>query len=147
MTPERERGVAMMNQVYGWEMPADVPGDFFAVTADHLFADIWTRTGLSLRDRRLLLLGAIAAQGQSDIAKIQIGAALKNEELTEQQVEEAAIFLCHYVGWPLGTGLNNALITVKAERRKAAKAAAAAQHAEQSGDSGVTSTRKTDTDK
>ena len=34
----RARGVAKMNEVYGWELPADVPGDFFAVTADHLFA-------------------------------------------------------------------------------------------------------------
>ncbi|MFD4182931.1 carboxymuconolactone decarboxylase family protein [Rhodococcus sp. NPDC058514] len=127
MTDERRaRGVAMMNQVYGWEMPSDVPGDFFAVTADHLFADVWTREGLSLRDRRLLLLGAITAQGQGDVAKIQINAALHNEELTEEQVEEAAIFLCHYVGWPLGTGLNNALIAVKADRRRAARAAAKA---------------------
>lgn len=122
----RARGVAMMNKVYGWEMPADIPGDFFAVTADHLFADIWTRPGLSLRDRRLLLLGAITAQGQGDVTKIQINAALHNEELTEEQVEEAAIFLCHYVGWPLGTGLNNALIAVKADRRKAARAEAKA---------------------
>ncbi|MFE3292192.1 carboxymuconolactone decarboxylase family protein [Rhodococcus sp. NPDC059234] len=129
-TEARSRGVAMMNKVYGWEMPADIPGDFFAVTADHLFADIWTRPGLSLRDRRLLLLGAITAQGQGDVAKIQLGAALQNEELTEQQCEEAAIFLCHYVGWPLATGLNNALIAVKADRRKAARAAAKAAEAE-----------------
>ena len=26
----RARGVAKMNEVYGWELPADVPGDFFA---------------------------------------------------------------------------------------------------------------------
>ncbi|MDG3010658.1 carboxymuconolactone decarboxylase family protein [Rhodococcus sp. D2-41] len=121
ITETRRRGVEMMNQVYGWEMPANVPGDFFAVTADHLFADIWNRPGLSVRDRRLLLLGAITAQGQTDVAKIQINAALGNEELTEQQVEEAAIFLCHYVGWPLATGINNALIAVKSERRRAAK--------------------------
>ena len=119
----RARGVEMMNKVYGWKMPANVPGEFFAVTADHLFADIWTRPGLSVRDRRLLLLGAITAQGQSDVAKIQLNAALHNEELTEEQCEEAAIFLCHYVGWPLATGLNNALIAVKADRHKARKAA------------------------
>ncbi|WP_092800380.1 carboxymuconolactone decarboxylase family protein [Rhodococcus globerulus] len=119
----RTRGVSKMNEVYGWELPADVPGEFFAVTADHLFADIWTRPGLSMRDRRLLLLGAITAQGQTDVAKIQINAAILNEELTEKQVEEAAIFLCHYTGWPLATGLNNALISVKSDRRKAARAA------------------------
>lgn len=129
-TEARKRGVAMMNQVYGWEMPSNVPGDFFAVTADHLFADIWTRPGLSLRDRRLLLLGAITAQGQGDVAKIQLNAALQNEELTEQQCEEAAIFLCHYVGWPLGTGLNNALVAVKADRRRAAREAEQAAAAE-----------------
>ncbi|MDI9915551.1 carboxymuconolactone decarboxylase family protein [Rhodococcus sp. IEGM 1379] len=131
----RARGVTKMNEVYGWELPANVPGEFFAVTADHLFADIWTRPGLSQRDRRLLLLGAITAQGQSDVAKIQINAALHNEELDEQQVEEAAIFLCHYVGWPLATGLNNALIAVKADRRKATRAAEKA-----AGDSSKTDT-------
>ncbi|QBJ97718.1 carboxymuconolactone decarboxylase family protein [Rhodococcus sp. ABRD24] len=140
----RARGVQMMNQVYGWEMPADVPGDFFAVTADHLFADIWTRPGLSVRDRRLLLLGVIAAQGQTEVAKIQINAALSNEELTEEQLEEAAIFLCHYVGWPLGTGLNNALISVKADRGRAARAAKK-QPDSQSCDSGTPASPNVDT--
>lgn len=116
VTDARARGVETMNAVYGWNLPTE----FFGVTADHLFADIWNRPGLSTRDRRLLLLGAITAQGQNDVAKIQLTAALHNEELTEQQCEEIAIFLCHYVGWPLATGLNNALISVKADRRKAA---------------------------
>ena len=123
VSERRARGVAKMNEVYGWEMPANVPGEFFGVTADHLFADIWNRPGLSTRDRRLLILGAITAQGQSDVAKVQLNAALHNEELTEQQCEEIAIFLCHYVGWPLATGLNNALISVRTDRRKAARAA------------------------
>jgi 4-carboxymuconolactone decarboxylase len=94
----------MMREVYGWEMQ-DMPGAFFAQTVDHLFAEIWTRPGLTLRDRRLLLLGAIAAQGLDDIAAIQVKAALHNEELDAEQLREAALFLTHYVGWPLGTKL------------------------------------------
>ncbi|MET9492227.1 carboxymuconolactone decarboxylase family protein [Nocardia sp. NPDC006630] len=106
MTDERrERGLKKMSEVYGWEFQ-DGPGEHFAVTADHLFADIWSRPGLSIRDRRLLLLGAVTAQGLFDIAEIQVGAALRNEELDEEQLREIALFLCHYVGWPAGTTLD-----------------------------------------
>ena len=123
MTDEtRRRGLEMMSKVYGWEMQ-DGPGEHFAVTADHLFANIWTRPGLSIRDRRLLLLGALTAQGAPDIAEIQIEAALKNDELDEQQLREIALFLCHYVGWPLGSKLDNAVGSVLQRRKAAARSA------------------------
>jgi 4-carboxymuconolactone decarboxylase len=105
MTDKRQRGLDMMRQVYGWEM-RDMPGEFFAQTVDHLFAEIWTRPGLSLRDRRLMLLGVMAALGLDDLAKIQVQAALHNEELDAEQLREAALFLAHYVGWPLGSKLS-----------------------------------------
>lgn len=101
----RRRGLDMMSRVYGWEM-ADGPGDYFAHTADHLFGEVWTRPGLSIRDRRLLLFGALAASGQVDVAEIQASAALANEELTPEQLHEISLFLCYYVGWPLGTKLH-----------------------------------------
>ncbi|KZM68627.1 carboxymuconolactone decarboxylase family protein [Nocardia terpenica] len=113
----RQRGLRKMTEVYGWELP-DVPGAYFAVTVDHLFADIWSRPGLSIRDRRLLLLGALTAQGLFDIAEIQIGAALRNAELDEQQLREIALFLCHYVGWPAGTTLDGVVGKVVARQQK-----------------------------
>lgn len=102
----RRRGLDMMKEVYGWDMPADLPGDFFAVTIDHLFANIWSRPGLSIRDRRLLLLGAVTAQGAHDIAEIQIESALNNGELDADQLREVSLFLTHYVGWPNGSKLD-----------------------------------------
>ncbi|MGA6205286.1 carboxymuconolactone decarboxylase family protein [Nocardia testacea] len=125
-TPEstvRERGLAKMAEVYGWEFK-DGPGDHFAVTADHLFAHIWSRPGLTLRDRRLLLLGALTAQGLFDVAGIQIGAALQNEELDETQLREIALFLCHYVGWPAGTSLDQVIGAQLDQHAKKAKKAA-----------------------
>ncbi|MBA0126932.1 carboxymuconolactone decarboxylase family protein [Haloechinothrix sp. YIM 98757] len=102
---KRQQGLEMMRQVYGWDVQ-DGTGEFFAQTVDHLFGEIWTRQGLSVRDRRLLLLGALAAQGLDDVAEIQAQAALGNEELDGEQLREVALFLTHYVGWPLGTKLN-----------------------------------------
>ena len=60
-----------MEEVYGWEM-SDGAGDFFGYTADHLFGDIWNRPGLADRDRRLLLIGMLAAQDRADVLGIQI---------------------------------------------------------------------------
>ncbi len=119
----RARGLARMSQVYGWEV-SDGPGEHFAVTVDHLFADIWSRPQLSDRDRRLLLLGALAAQGHLDVTEIQVGAALRNGELTEEQLREVAIFLCHYTGWGAGTKLDSVVGKVVAAEKKAAERAA-----------------------
>jgi 4-carboxymuconolactone decarboxylase len=106
MTDERrQRGLAKMSEVYGWEVQ-DGPGDFFGITADHLFAEIWTRPGLTLRDRRLLLIGLLVGQGLPDVADIQIGAALRLEELSADELREIAIFLTHYAGWPSGARLS-----------------------------------------
>ena len=119
MSPERAHGLAMMTEVYGFEM-SDGPGDYFAETADHLFGRIWSRPGLSHRDRRLLLLGALTAQGNTDIADIQVGAALGNGELSPEELEEIVLFLCYYAGWPNGTKLGNVVGPHVARARKAA---------------------------
>ena len=114
----RERGLAMMSEVYGWDVQ-DGPGDFFGITVDHLFADIWTRPGLTLRDRRLLLLGLLTGQGLHDVAEIQIGAALRRAELSADELREIAVFLTHYAGWPAGARLSMAVEKLVGEHAKA----------------------------
>jgi 4-carboxymuconolactone decarboxylase len=120
MDERRERGLEMMRRVYGFEV-GDSPGDFFGVTVDHLFGDIWTRPGLSVRDRRLLILGVLAGQGQTDVMELQIPAALANGELSPEELREIAIFLTHYVGWPLGTKVSVQVDTHVARHEKRAR--------------------------
>ena len=114
----RRKGLDKMKEVYGWEMP-DLPGDYFALTVDHLFADIWSRPGLSMRDKRLVTLSVVTALGLSDLAEIQVNAALGNHEMTEAELREMAIFITHYVGFPLGSTFNNVVEKVVARRNKA----------------------------
>jgi 4-carboxymuconolactone decarboxylase len=117
----RQRGLAKMGEVYGWDVQ-DGPGDFFGITVDHLFAEIWTRPGLTMRDRRLLLLGLLVGQGQQDVADIQIGAALRRSELTAEELREIAIFLTHYAGWPSGARLSMQAEKLISEHRRQAQA-------------------------
>jgi 4-carboxymuconolactone decarboxylase len=121
--PDKRRiGLEKMETVYGFDM-TDGTGDFFGITADHLFADIWTRPGLSDRDRRLILIGMLAGQGAADVLGIQVPAAYGNGELDDEALREIVIFVCHYAGWPNGARLNS---IVEDTISKAAKAAARA---------------------
>jgi 4-carboxymuconolactone decarboxylase len=105
--PEKRRsGLERMEQVYGFDM-TDGQGDFFGITADHLFADIWNRPGLTDRDRRLLLIGLLSGTGGADVLGIQVPAAHANGELSDEELREIVIFLCHYAGWPNGARLNS----------------------------------------
>ena len=120
----RRKGLEKMNEVYAWEMP-DMPGEFFALTVDHLFGTIWTRPGLSMRDRRMMLFGVLTALNQEELIEVQANAVLQNEELTREELREMAIFLTHYVGFPLGSKLDGAVKRVVAKRKKAAESGAA----------------------
>jgi 4-carboxymuconolactone decarboxylase len=115
----RRKGLEKMNEVYAWEMP-DVPGEFFALTVEHLFGRIWTRPGLSMRDRRMMLIAVLTTLNQEELLEVQVNAVLQNEELTREELREMAIFLTHYVGFPLGSKLDGVIKRVTGKRKKAA---------------------------
>lgn len=117
--PDRRSGMKKMTEVYGFTAdPDDAPGDFLSYTVDHLFGDLWSRPALNIAERRLLTIGVLAAQGQSDLLDVQFGAALDNGEMTDEQVRETVVHLTHYVGWALGAGVNNAAERVLGRRHK-----------------------------
>jgi 4-carboxymuconolactone decarboxylase len=59
---QRERGLRALRAVYADDVGvADARGPYEQLTVDHLFGDVWTRAGLPIRERRLLVAGVIAA--------------------------------------------------------------------------------------
>lgn len=83
------------------------PGDFYALTAEHLFAEVWSRQGLTMRDRRLLLIGLLVGQGLEAQLAVQLDAALRTGDLKPEELREVVVFLTHYAGWARGSQLNN----------------------------------------
>lgn len=100
MTTEeaRQRGKDQMRQVYGWDIEPDKP--FEVATVDHLFGEVWAQGDLSVRDRRLVLIGMAAGSGLEDVAGLQMDAALKLGELDADDLRTLVVFLAHYAGWP-----------------------------------------------
>ena len=103
----RKRGEEMIRKVYAGDVVVPPAGavPFSDVMLEQLFAEVWTRGELEMRERRLLIMGVIAALGEKDTWKIQVRAALKNGELSEAQVHEALIMLAQYAGYPRVAGL------------------------------------------
>ena len=103
----RSRGLEMFQEVYDGDVPAPPAGtmDFFDLMIEQVFAEVWSRDALSVRDRRLVIMGVIAALGERDTFKIQARAALKKGELTPTQLREILIQLASYAGYPRTAGL------------------------------------------
>lgn len=114
------RGEALFDAVYGGVVPLpprESRGAYVQNTIDHLFGEVWTRDVLTVAQRRLLILGAVIALGETDIAEIQIRAALAKGELTVEQVEEIRVFMVNYVGHPRMASFSAALARALAAHR------------------------------
>ena len=105
--PERrKRGEEMLKEVYAGDVVSPPPGmPFVDLMLEHLFAEVWTRDILDIRDRRLILLGIIAEKGEPGTFGIQARSALKRGELTVEQLREALVMIANYAGYPRAASL------------------------------------------
>ncbi len=96
------KGAAMMERVYNGAVPVLPEGTmvFNDVMMRTLFAEVWDRDVLPVRDRRLMLMGVIAAAGATDVWRIQAAAALANGELAPDELRETLVILAPYAGYP-----------------------------------------------
>ncbi|CAH0990958.1 hypothetical protein SIN8267_01059 [Sinobacterium norvegicum] len=115
---KREIGVAMYREVYCNELPeppAAGEDKFFDSMLENLFGELWADAQLTIEQKRLLLLGAILAQGEEMMFTIQARCAMKRGELSYSQLEEAVRFMTQYVGYPKAARLRMALMGLSKE--------------------------------
>jgi 4-carboxymuconolactone decarboxylase len=75
---------------------------FVQLTNDVVFGDLWRRSDLSLRDRSLVTIAALAAIGDDDQLDVYLRRGLESG-LTRAQITEALTHLAFYAGWPKAT--------------------------------------------
>lgn len=97
----RKKGLEMLQKVYAGDVVAPPEGNVFTdIMLEQVFAEVWSRDVLSIRDRRILLLGIIAEKGEPMTFGIQVKAALKNGELSPAEVRELLLMIAQYAGYP-----------------------------------------------
>ena len=97
----RALGEEKIKDVYAGDVVVPEEGYAFTdIMLKQLFAELWTRETLSMRDKRILLLGIIAEKGEATTFKIQIKASLKRGEITAEEAREFLLFIAQYAGYP-----------------------------------------------
>lgn len=112
-----ERGKARLAEVdgaAGEEVVAPL-GDLGRYIVEFAFGDIYSRDGLSLRDRELATVSALTAMGgREPQLKVHVRAAL-NVGLTRDEIEETILQTVPYAGFPTAINAMNALKEVLGE--------------------------------
>jgi 4-carboxymuconolactone decarboxylase len=124
----RERGIEMIKKVYAGDVVLPPEGFTFTdVMLEQVFAEVWSRDVLSIRDRRLLIMGIIAEKGEAATFGIQAKAALKNGELEPDELRELLLMIAQYAGYPRAASLVGvieqqiAAVAAEAKEKEAAK--------------------------
>jgi len=73
--------------------------EFPKLAYEHAFVDLWTRPGLSLKERSLLTIGILIGSGSEQELKSHFGSGLRNG-LTPKQLEEIIYHATAYAGFP-----------------------------------------------
>ena len=81
---------------------ATVAPKFVQLTNDVVFDGLWRRSDLSVRDRSLVTIAALAAMGDDDQLEVYLRRGLENG-LTRPQIAEALTHLAFYAGWGKAT--------------------------------------------
>ncbi|KGB83806.1 MAG: carboxymuconolactone decarboxylase family protein [Confluentimicrobium sp.] len=114
-------GLEVMDAVYGAGasgMMKGLEGSPFAHdTVAQMFGEVWKDPTISIRDKRLMVIGVTAGLGRADLIATQIAGALANDELSEAELAEIPRFLMYYVGAGNASAVFQGIQTAKAKRR------------------------------
>jgi 4-carboxymuconolactone decarboxylase len=97
-----EKGLQVFDAVYGpgtSEMVKPFKNSpFNQEIVGNQFANLWGNEAFSIREKRLMVLGATAMLGRQDLVEIQMTGALTNGEFTDEQLDLIPHFLLFYAG-------------------------------------------------
>jgi 4-carboxymuconolactone decarboxylase len=116
---DREKGREWFQKVMGFPAPS-LPGDVFLdATLDHLFAEVWARPALGVKERRIATLVVLMCLGHEPTLRLHLGAALRTGQLTDAELDELVLHVAHYAGWPVAAVASQVVRGLRAEREKA----------------------------
>ena len=81
-------------------IPKEIESDFAALTADTVMGGLWSRMGISPRERSMITIAALTALDRPHELEIHLGLGLDNG-LTREEICEVIMHMAVYGGWPV----------------------------------------------
>jgi len=112
----RSKGLACFHDVMQFDPPNLQGEPFLDQTIEHLFAEVWARPGLGIRERRIITLTILMCLGNEMTLRLHFGAAMKSGDLSDTEIDEMILHLAHYAGWPPAAVASQVIRQLRAER-------------------------------
>ncbi|MDO9459500.1 MAG: carboxymuconolactone decarboxylase family protein [Alphaproteobacteria bacterium] len=123
----RARGLEVISSLTGSKDPEKVAQDIEdqngalgSLAIDFALGDVWTRPGISRRDRSLIVIAIVGALNQLEHLKVHVRGAI-NHGVTPEEVREVMTHMCGYAGFPRALDAMKAANEVLAELGHAPK--------------------------
>ena len=90
-----------VKQTAGRDALREFAPKFAELNDDVLFGEVWSREGqLSLRDRSLVTVVALMAQGRTEESFLYHLTTAKKNAITKEEIAEVVTHAAFYCGWP-----------------------------------------------
>jgi 4-carboxymuconolactone decarboxylase len=110
MTDERwDRGAAMFETVTGFTAPPKGADYIADVVVDQIFSEIWTRPGLTIKERRWIAITCACFAGAPVAMDVHLSSALRTGDITIEELREFVVQFAVYAGHPNGTAARAAV--------------------------------------
>jgi 4-carboxymuconolactone decarboxylase len=116
--PERRaRGEATYREVMGQEPPPPLDPFTAQGVLDTVFSELWTRPGLTRKERRLISLACVGASASPGAIEAHLRGALDSGDVTLEEMQEFILHFAFYAGWPRAAAFETALVAYRVAER------------------------------
>ncbi len=105
-----ERGRAAFSEIMLTEPPPAVTTFRELGYYAYLYGEVWTRPGLTRKERRIVSICCAAAVASTRELDMHLDAALRSGDLTYEELQEIVLHYAVYFGWLPGADLDDALV-------------------------------------
>jgi 4-carboxymuconolactone decarboxylase len=114
-----ERGRARFAEVMSYPAPTSATPFVQDGVVGSVFGDLWTRGGLTTKERRLISITCVCTASVPDAVDQHLRAALVSGDITIEELEEFVLHFAYYAGWPRASLVHATLTRLTAELRPA----------------------------
>jgi 4-carboxymuconolactone decarboxylase len=101
-----EAGLHQFAEVMTFGAPDSTSPAIATGLIDFVFAEVWSRPGLSRRDRRFVTLACVAAADAIEPLEQHVYAALNSGDISIVEMRETVLHFAVYSGWPKASRFN-----------------------------------------
>ena len=114
----KERGQTRYKEVMLSDAPPPVSPFTDKGVVDSVFAELWSRPGLTTKERRWITLACVGAAGAPIPIQTHVRAALESGDIRVDEMKEFVLHFAYYHGWPRASAMEGSMYQAIAELEK-----------------------------